>query len=205
MFICYIVVPSCLGSACSRADALKFPRTKMGSDESCNSVHPVFHCGSLSSSFHMQNVKRFCLQSDSMDVLSGTSSSLLYLFCKIIIAVQEILFRVTHFIVFFSVHIVPCSLECKCFSSHLIGRCNICSIPPPGTRIIYDRKFLLDCRNSPIARTPPCCLPQIPGVTVPSHHPMSKLQELKEELEEEKDLAGKMAVCSRKKRKPVLR
>ncbi len=29
---------------------------------------------------------------------------------------------------------------------------------------------------------------------------MSKLQELKEELEEEKDLAGKMAVCSRKKK-----
>jgi len=40
-------------------------------------------------------------------------------------------------------------------------------------------------------------LPQIPGVTVPSQHPMSKLQELKEELEEEKDLAGKVAVCSR--------
>ena len=63
-----------------------------------------------------------------------------------------------------------------------------------GTRIIYDRKFLLDCRNSPIARTPPCCLPQIPGVTMPSLHPLSKLQDLKEELEEEKDLAGKLSV-----------
>ncbi|KAJ8337627.1 hypothetical protein SKAU_G00365930 [Synaphobranchus kaupii] len=63
------------------------------------------------------------------------------------------------------------------------------STTPGGTRIIYDRKFLLDCRNSPIARTPPCCLPQIPGVTVPSLHPLGKLQELKEELEEdEKDL-----------------
>ncbi|MFT7809935.1 eukaryotic translation initiation factor 4E-binding protein 3 [Arapaima gigas] len=63
------------------------------------------------------------------------------------------------------------------------------STTPGGTRIIYDRKFLLECRNSPIARTPPCCLPQIPGVTVPSLHPMGKLQELKEELEEEvKDL-----------------
>lgn len=60
-----------------------------------------------------------------------------------------------------------------------------------GTRIIYDRKFLLECRNSPIARTPPCCLPQIPGVTVPSNHPLGKLEELKEELEEEKDAAGK--------------
>lgn len=36
-----------------------------------------------------------------------------------------------------------------------------------GTRIIYDRKFLLDCRSSPLARTPPCCLPNIPGVTSP--------------------------------------
>lgn len=61
-----------------------------------------------------------------------------------------------------------------------------------GTRIIYDRKFLLDCRNSPLARTPPCCLPQIPGVTVPATHPIGKLQDLKEEAEEEeKETAGK--------------
>ncbi|XP_068181604.1 eukaryotic translation initiation factor 4E-binding protein 3-like [Antennarius striatus] len=64
------------------------------------------------------------------------------------------------------------------------------STTPGGTRIIYDRKFLLDCRNSPLARTPPCCLPQIPGVTVPATHPMGKLQDLKEEAEEEeKDMA----------------
>uniref|UniRef100_A0A3B3Z7Z9 Eukaryotic translation initiation factor 4E binding protein 3 n=1 Tax=Periophthalmus magnuspinnatus TaxID=409849 RepID=A0A3B3Z7Z9_9GOBI len=62
------------------------------------------------------------------------------------------------------------------------------STTPGGTRIIYDRKFLLDCRNSPIARTPPCCLPQIPGVTVPATHPLGKLQELKEEEEEEKEI-----------------
>lgn len=36
-----------------------------------------------------------------------------------------------------------------------------------GTRIIYDRKFLLDCRSSPLAHTPPSCLPDIPGVTSP--------------------------------------
>ncbi|XP_009959919.1 PREDICTED: eukaryotic translation initiation factor 4E-binding protein 2-like [Leptosomus discolor] len=36
-----------------------------------------------------------------------------------------------------------------------------------GTRIIYDRKFLLDRRNSPMAQTPPCHLPNIPGVTSP--------------------------------------
>uniref|UniRef100_A0A8C5RN70 Eukaryotic translation initiation factor 4E binding protein 2 n=1 Tax=Laticauda laticaudata TaxID=8630 RepID=A0A8C5RN70_LATLA len=39
--------------------------------------------------------------------------------------------------------------------------------PSPGTRIIYDRKFLLDRRNSPMAQTPPCHLPNIPGVTSP--------------------------------------
>lgn len=36
-----------------------------------------------------------------------------------------------------------------------------------GTRIIYDRKFLLECRSSPVARTPPHGLPIIPGVTSP--------------------------------------
>lgn len=36
-----------------------------------------------------------------------------------------------------------------------------------GTRIIYDRQFLLECRTSPLARTPPYSLPDIPGVTSP--------------------------------------
>uniref|UniRef100_F6V7K2 Eukaryotic translation initiation factor 4E binding protein 1 n=1 Tax=Ornithorhynchus anatinus TaxID=9258 RepID=F6V7K2_ORNAN len=36
-----------------------------------------------------------------------------------------------------------------------------------GTRIIYDRKFLMECRNSPVAKTPPRDLPRIPGVTSP--------------------------------------
>ncbi|XP_059214445.1 eukaryotic translation initiation factor 4E-binding protein 2-like [Centropristis striata] len=40
------------------------------------------------------------------------------------------------------------------------------STTPGGTRIIYDRKFLLQCRTSPLARTPPN-LPDIPGVTRP--------------------------------------
>ncbi|NXB66772.1 4EBP1 protein, partial [Struthidea cinerea] len=38
----------------------------------------------------------------------------------------------------------------------------------PGTRIIYDRKFLMECRNSPVAKTPPSDLPDIPGVTSPN-------------------------------------
>ncbi|KAJ8777776.1 hypothetical protein J1605_014205 [Eschrichtius robustus] len=37
----------------------------------------------------------------------------------------------------------------------------------PCTRIIYDRKFLMECRNSPVTKTPPRDLPTIPGVTSP--------------------------------------
>ncbi|XP_059681614.1 eukaryotic translation initiation factor 4E-binding protein 3 isoform X1 [Gavia stellata] len=54
-----------------------------------------------------------------------------------------------------------------------------------GTRIIYDRKFLLECKNSPVARTPPCCLPQIPGVTSLAQSSLVKLEELKERNESE--------------------
>ncbi|XP_039628724.1 eukaryotic translation initiation factor 4E-binding protein 2 [Polypterus senegalus] len=42
------------------------------------------------------------------------------------------------------------------------------STTPGGTRIIYDRKFLLDRRNSPLTQTPPPHLPDIPGVTSPN-------------------------------------
>ncbi|NXM25574.1 4EBP1 protein, partial [Oxyruncus cristatus] len=41
-------------------------------------------------------------------------------------------------------------------------------LSPPGTRIIYNRKFLMECRNSPVAKTPPSDLPDIPGVTSPN-------------------------------------
>uniref|UniRef100_A0A3Q2HCV3 Eukaryotic translation initiation factor 4E binding protein 1 n=1 Tax=Equus caballus TaxID=9796 RepID=A0A3Q2HCV3_HORSE len=43
-----------------------------------------------------------------------------------------------------------------------------CPCPLPGTRIIYDRKFLMECRNSPVTKTPPRDLPTIPGVTSPA-------------------------------------
>eukprot|EP00061_Rhincodon_typus_P013036 g39155.t1 len=42
---------------------------------------------------------------------------------------------------------------------------NIYPVKSSRTRIIYDRKFLMECRNSPVARTPPRDLPNIPGVT----------------------------------------
>eukprot|EP00075_Anas_platyrhynchos_P010047 XP_027299300.1 eukaryotic translation initiation factor 4E-binding protein 1 [Anas platyrhynchos] len=46
--------------------------------------------------------------------------------------------------------------------------CSWGSFELAGTRIIYDRKFLMECRNSPVAKTPPSDLPDIPGVTSPS-------------------------------------
>ena len=35
-----------------------------------------------------------------------------------------------------------------------------------GTRIIYERKFLLKMQNSPLSRSPPKNMPSIPGVTL---------------------------------------
>lgn len=51
-----------------------------------------------------------------------------------------------------------------CWNLFTICSLKLC-VPDAGTRIIYDRKFLLDRRNSPIAQTPPAHLPVIPGVT----------------------------------------
>lgn len=46
--------------------------------------------------------------------------------------------------------------------------CGFIRVPAlAGTRIIYDRKFLMECRNSPVTKTPPRDLPTIPGVTSP--------------------------------------
>lgn len=67
---------------------------------------------------------------------------------------------------------------------------NFSSYSFTDTRIIYDRKFLLECKNSPIARTPPYCLPQIPGVTIPPVPP-SRLELLKEQKQTEEETTGK--------------
>jgi hypothetical protein len=45
----------------------------------------------------------------------------------------------------------------------------IFSTTPGGTRIIYDRNKLLSLRDSPLSRTPPANLPNIPGVTRASY------------------------------------
>lgn len=44
----------------------------------------------------------------------------------------------------------------------------IFSTTPGGTRIIYERKFLLDLKSSPLSQTP-TKLPVIPGVTLDDH------------------------------------
>lgn len=51
---------------------------------------------------------------------------------------------------------------CLWCNLYWFGMFSICF---PGTRIVYDRTFLLQMRNSPLARTPPKNLPVIPGIT----------------------------------------
>jgi len=52
----------------------------------------------------------------------------------------------------------------------------IFSTTPGGTRIVYTGQFLKALRDSPLARTPPACLPNIPGVTkLPGGSPPGKL------------------------------
>lgn len=87
----------------------------------------------------------------------------------------------------------PWPLKDLCLGSQIALYPSSCLLPYPltGTRIIYDRKFLLECKNSPTARTPPCCLPQIPGVTAPPTAPPPKLEELTEQKETEEEIPGK--------------
>jgi hypothetical protein len=55
---------------------------------------------------------------------------------------------------------------------------------PGGTRIIYDRLFLLKQKGSALGRTPPINLPSIPGVTEDLNRKVSVVEE--EKTEEEK-------------------
>ncbi|XP_063445742.1 eukaryotic translation initiation factor 4E-binding protein 1-like isoform X1 [Mytilus trossulus] len=41
------------------------------------------------------------------------------------------------------------------------------STTPGGTKIFYERNFLMQCRNSPLTRSPPPNMAKIPGVTCP--------------------------------------
>ncbi|GAA50560.1 Eukaryotic translation initiation factor 4E-binding protein 2 [Clonorchis sinensis] len=40
------------------------------------------------------------------------------------------------------------------------------STTPGGTRVVYDRDFMLHCKGSPVAQTPPSELPKMPGFSV---------------------------------------
>jgi len=51
------------------------------------------------------------------------------------------------------------------------------STTPGGTRIVYDKNFLMQCRNSPLAKSPPPNLPKIPGVTSPDNQENGHLPE----------------------------
>lgn len=57
------------------------------------------------------------------------------------------------------------------------------STTPGGTRLIYDREFLMHCRDSPLTKTPPANLPHIPGVTQPANN-IAHRENLEEENEE---------------------
>ena len=54
-----------------------------------------------------------------------------------------------------------------------------------GTRIIYERKFLLDMRNSPLSKTPTKQLPVIPGITLDDNGAL--IEEDEEQIENEKN------------------
>eukprot|EP01000_Liburna_glaciale_P002842 NODE_2021_length_557_cov_1253.610236_g1476_i2.p1 GENE.NODE_2021_length_557_cov_1253.610236_g1476_i2~~NODE_2021_length_557_cov_1253.610236_g1476_i2.p1 ORF type:complete len:107 (-),score=26.58 NODE_2021_length_557_cov_1253.610236_g1476_i2:161-481(-) len=72
---------------------------------------------------------------------------------------------------------------------------------PGGTRIIYTKDMLLKCANSPLAKSPPCNMPEIPGVTkgVPGRKEEdddpaeeNNAEEEREEDQEEEDLPFEM-------------
>ena len=58
-------------------------------------------------------------------------------------------------------------LEASLIFLYLMSKLVIFNTCVLGTKIIYERAFLLRMRNSPLSKTPPANLPVIPGVTVP--------------------------------------
>lgn len=61
------------------------------------------------------------------------------------------------------------------------------STTPGGTRVYYDRNFMLSMRLSALARTPPPNLPVIKGVTVPDDRPKDVIQEEEENCKDSDD------------------
>ena len=62
---------------------------------------------------------------------------------------------------------------------------------PGGTRIIYDRLFLLKQKTSQLSRTPPVNLPNIPGVTNDLNRRVSVVPEEDVSDEQQKNLPNK--------------
>jgi len=62
---------------------------------------------------------------------------------------------------------------------------------PGGTRIIYDRLFLLKQKTSQLSRTPPVNLPNIPGVTNDLNRRVSVVPEEDVSDEQQKTLPNK--------------
>merc|ERR1712130_769945 len=56
---------------------------------------------------------------------------------------------------------------------------------PGGTRIIYDRLFLLKQKGSNLSRTPPVNLPAIPGVTQDLHRRVSVVPEEESDIQKQ--------------------
>ncbi|XP_041362878.1 eukaryotic translation initiation factor 4E-binding protein 2-like [Gigantopelta aegis] len=60
------------------------------------------------------------------------------------------------------------------------------STTPGGTRIVYERSFLLKCRNSPLTKSPPTNMAKIPGITTMGEVEIAKENGLKTVDEKEK-------------------
>jgi len=76
----------------------------------------------------------------------------------------------------------------------------IFSTTPGGTRIIYERKFLLDLKSSPLSQTP-TKLPVIPGVTLDDNGKI--IEEDESTLETLQEEADNKPVKAAEEKKPA--
>lgn len=70
-----------------------------------------------------------------------------------------------------------------------------------GTKIIYDRSFLLQMRSSPLSKTPPANLPNIPGVTTPSPKKNQKAKKQQQQQQQQQNDSNNATNASNKKGK----
>lgn len=53
---------------------------------------------------------------------------------------------------------------------------------------MYERNFLLQCRNSPLAKSPPANMPDIPGITSPAKPDVKENGDVSLKEEQEKGI-----------------